>query len=158
MKSKYALLVSCIIALIGCKDSHVVPNSSSMPPALVFALLDKQGNSMLTGIDTPVRVYSIDQIGKRNYLGTECNGGGCTMVREVEPPYNFVYVSLFASTGSLAGIKTWYIELGGKTDTLYYDVRRTHSNDPLMAYDLMTPLFNGKALDKAYPFILQREH
>ncbi len=60
------------------------------------------------------------------------------------PKYDFYYSSLGAALASSEGSKTWYIELGGKTDTLYYDVQKTRPNDPLFKYDIKAVVFNGQ--------------
>jgi len=153
-----ALLLGLGLGLVSCKETHVAPTNISMPPHLLFALVDKTGNSLLTTTNTPIRVYALDANGQRVELGEECSGGGCTMVRPFEPPYNFLYTSLYASTGSVSGLKTWYIELGGKVDTLFYDVQKTRPNDPLMPYDLVHASFNGEILPASYPLVLQRRH
>ncbi len=60
------------------------------------------------------------------------------------------------------GYKTFYLELGGKTDTLFWDVQKNKPNDPLDKYDVVSVKFNGKlvAIDQdqlpIYP--LQRLH
>jgi len=83
------------------------------------------------------------------YLGGECAGGGCTMVREAytsagTPKYSYKYSSLDMSLVSADGIKTFYIDFGGKVDTLFCDVQKTKPNDPLDKYDVVSVLFNGK--------------
>ena len=99
------------------------------------------------------------QDGQRKYFGPECAGGGCTMVREAysatgKPKYSFSYCSLDLAEVSQNGIKTFYLELGGKTDTLVYDVQRGQSN-PI-------PVFNGKPVaidqDQLPIFPLRRLH
>jgi len=58
--------------------------------------------------------------------------------------YAFYYSSLDASVVSSNGTKTFYLELGGKTDTLYYDVQETRPSNPLDKYDIALVKFNGK--------------
>ncbi len=58
--------------------------------------------------------------------------------------YNYYYMSLGMSLVSYDGYKTFYIDLGGKTDTLFLDVQKTAPNDPLDAYDIVSVKFNGK--------------
>ncbi|AMR27949.1 hypothetical protein A0257_13185 [Hymenobacter psoromatis] len=66
------------------------------------------------------------------------------------------------SLASADGYKIFYLELGGKTDTLFWDVQKTRPNDPLDKYDIVSVKFNGKpvAIDQdqlpIYP--LQRLH
>lgn len=148
-----------------CKKPRI-PNGNIMPPAANLALLDKQGNSLLTSTSTPINVWFI-QDGQRKYLGAECAGGGCTMVREAHsstgtPKYPFYYGSLGMSEVSAGGYKTFYLELGGKTDTLFWDVQKTKPNDPLDKYDVLSAKFNGKPVtidqDQIPIYPLQRLH
>ena len=143
-----------------------MPNGNVMPPDLEFVLLDKQGNNLLTSISTPIKVSWVNQ-GKTSYLGDECAGGGCTMVREGhspsgKPKYAFYYSSLGASQVSASTSKTFYIELGAKTDTLFYDVQKTRPNDPLDKYDIVSVTFNGKLVaidqDQVPIYPLRRLH
>lgn len=159
MKNQLSILL--VLGLLACQACNrtVIPNNNIMPVPLMFHLLDKQGVSLLTSVNTPIRVYSFDQNGQAQYLGSECQSGGCTMVRASGPPYGFGYQSLWASQSSAAGIKTWYIELGGKTDTLYYDVRETRPNNPLDQYDIVSVKFNGETIPLSVPpYVLQRRH
>jgi hypothetical protein len=127
-----------------------MPNGNVMPPALDFVVLDKQGNNLLTGITTPVEVSSVNASGQSFSLGRECSDGGCTMIRASysyglgTPKYNFHYSTLGAPLASSAGSKTWYITIGGKTDTLHYDVQKTRPDDPLFKYDTKAVVFNGQ--------------
>lgn len=43
------------------------------------------------------------------------------------PKYSFYYSTLGAPLASSNGSKLWYLELGGKTDTLYFDVEKTQT-------------------------------
>ncbi|OWP62618.1 hypothetical protein CDA63_13330 [Hymenobacter amundsenii] len=67
------------------------------------------------------------------------------------PGYAFYYSTLGASLASSDGLKTWYLTLGGKTDTLYYDVQKTRPNDPLFRYDVKAVLFNGQVALREHP-------
>lgn len=60
--------------------------------------------------------------------------------------YKFDYETHTVHSGSLNGIKTWYIELGGKTDTLFYDAQYLQPNDPAGKFELKTVTFNGKSV------------
>ncbi|OWP61638.1 hypothetical protein CDA63_18260 [Hymenobacter amundsenii] len=62
----------------------------------------------------------------------------------IMPRYAFYYSSLGASLASSNGSKTWYVEVDGKTDTLYYDVQKTRPNDPSFKYDVNAVVFNGQ--------------
>lgn len=137
------------VSLTACKKN--LPDGNDFPPALNFVLLDKQGNNLLTSISTPIKV-SIVSKGQTVFLGDECAGGGCTMVRpgyssgSTPPKYAFYYGSLGASVVSSNGTKTFYLELGGKTDTLYYDVQEVRPNNPFDKYDVVSVKFNGKSI------------
>ncbi len=91
------------------------------------------------------------------------------MIREANkvsirtPKYDFYYSSLDAALSSSGGMKTWYIELGGKTDTLYYDVQKTRPNDPVDKFDTKAVLFNGQVAlqeDPGQPplYVFRRKH
>ncbi len=143
-----------------------MPNGNIMPPAANLALLDKQGNSLLTSTSTPIKVWFVLN-GQQKYLGQECAGGGCTMVRKAysstgTPKYGFYYGSLDMSNVSSDGYKTFYLELGGKTDTLFWDVQKTNPKDPLDKYDIVSVTFNGKPVlidqDQRPVYPLQRRH
>ena len=129
-----------------------------IPVSLSFVLLNKQGANLLTSTATPVQVSFRNSSGQLVYLGSECAGGGCTMVRESHsntgtPKYKFHYQSLDMSFVSLNGGRTYYINLGGKTDTLYYD-RQKSGNATLS--------FNGRPAaidpDQLPVYVLQRQH
>lgn len=140
---KYALLAVFGLLAWGCKKDPV-----PMPPALDFVLLDKQGNNLLTGIKTPIEVSADNGRGQRFSLGKECSDGGCTMIRAANrastrtPKYDFYYSTLGAALASSEGIKTWYITLGGKTDTLYYEVQNARTK---------AILFNGQVARQEDP-------
>lgn len=154
-----------ILSLLGaCKKGPF--NGNIMPPDANFALLDKQGNNLLTSTSTPIKVWFI-QDNQRKYLGQECAGGGCTMVREAHSStgslkYNYYYSSLDMSNVSYDGYKTFYMEFGGKTDTLFWDVQKARPNDPLDKYDIVSVKFNGKPIvidqDQLPIYPLQRLH
>ncbi|MDJ0364301.1 hypothetical protein QMK33_04000 [Hymenobacter sp. H14-R3] len=144
---KILLIFLAFLSLCGCKKP-ANPTGNTMPPPINFALLDKQGNQLLTSTSTPIKVYFLKGT-QPVYLGSECAGGGCTMVRETytstgNPKYSYKYSSLDMSLVSADGVKTFYLELGGKTDTLVWDVQKTKPNDPLNKYDVVAVLFNGK--------------
>jgi hypothetical protein len=153
---KHYLLLALSALAVGCKQNA---DDKDIPPALHFALLDKQGNNLLTSTSTPLQVSTIDANGKTIMLGSECAGGGCTMIRSAAaggataPKYAFVYSSLGAALASQSGSKTWYLELNGKTDTLYFDVQHTR-------YE--TVRFNGQPaiIDPAQlpVYVFQRRH
>jgi hypothetical protein len=105
--------------------------------------------------------------GQREYLGLECAGGGCTMVRRGHsatgnPKYPFYYSSVGASEVSASTTKTFYLELNGKADTLNYDVQLVRPNDLLDKYEIKSVIFNGKAAPvdpKQYSiYVFQRRH
>lgn len=66
------------------------------------------------------------------------------------------------SNVSSDGYKTFYLELGGKTDTLFWDVQKTNPKDPLDKYDIVSVTFNGKPVlidqDQRPVYPLQRRH
>jgi hypothetical protein len=158
MKMRIAFWGMMVLVCQACNRT-VIPNNNIMPVPLRFYLLDKTGASLLASVTTPVRVYAFDQAGRAVYLGSECQGGGCTMIREDATQYHYQYWSLDAALASAAGTKTWYIELGGKTDTLYYDVQETRHNDPLDKYDVVGIKFNGETIALSTPpYTLQRRH
>jgi hypothetical protein len=164
---KVVILALFPLAFWGCKRQSPVPNGNDRPPALSFALLDKQGASLLTSTSSPLKVSWINPKGQREYLGLECAGGGCTMVREGHsatgsPKYPFYYSSGGASEVSASTTKTFYLELHGKTDTLYYDVQLVRPNDPVDKYEIESVVFNGKvaSVDPAQYsiYVFQRRH
>ena len=119
------LLLSTALLAAGCRQAKVDPD---MPPPLRFVLLDAQGQNLLTSTTTPVAVTAVASNGQSFTLGSECQGGGCTMVRQASsgaPKYAYYYSTLDAPVSSMGGIKDWYISLGGKTDTLRLDVQHT---------------------------------
>lgn len=67
--------------------------------------------------------------------------------------YKFQYESLDMSVASINGIKTYYIDLGGKVDTLYYDRQKSGN---------ATVTFNGRPAtidpDQLPVYVLQRRH
>lgn len=165
---KYALLVLFAGLACGCKKDPI-PNGNVVPPALEFVLLDKQGNNLLASIATPIRISAVKSNGETGFLGQECAGGGCTMIRAANrystrnPKYDFYYSSLDAALSSSEGVKTWYIELGGKTDTLYYDVQQTRPNDPSDKFDTKAVIFNGRVALQEDPeqpplYVFRRRH
>ena len=153
---KHLLLLGLGILACGCQ--HTL-NDKDIPPALNFVLLDKQGNNLLTSTTTPLHVFSADANGKSVMLGSECAGGGCTMIRSATaggattPKYGYVYSSLGIAMASQSGSKTWYLKLMGKTDTLYFDVQRTQ---------FQTVRFNGQeaSIDPAQlpVYVFQRRY
>ena len=163
MKRLAILFIPCLLG--SCKKGPI-PNGNVMPPAANLALLDNNGNNLLTSTSSPLKVW-FSKDGQPTYLGQECAGGGCTMVREAHSStgtlkYPFYYGSLDMSLVSYGGIKTFYIEFGGKTDTLFWDVQKTRPDDLLDKYDIVSVKFNGKpvAIDQAQLPIrpLQRLH
>lgn len=76
--------------------------------------------------------------------------------------YSYNYSSLDMSNVSVAGAKTFYIELGGKIDTLFVDVQQNAPNDPLDKYDIASVVFNGKLIaidqDQLPIYPLQRRY
>jgi len=164
---KPVLLLTLALVFWGCKRETPVPNGNVRPPYLSFALLDKQGNSLLTSTSTPLNVFWLNKSGQREYLGSECAGGGCTMVRvghsaTGNPKYPFYYSSGGASEVSASTTKTFYLELNGKTDTLQYDVQLVRPNDPLDKYDIKSVVYNGKVAstdpDQYSIYVFQRRH
>lgn len=149
---KNTLLPFLAVLAFGCKREMV---DHDIPPALNFVLLDKSGNNLLTSTSTAIRVYSTTSSGQEFSLGSECQGGGCTMIRPAYGAFNyaFYYSSMAASATSQNGSKTWYLELAGKTDTLYLDVQQTR---------FKAVRFNGKAVEidpvQAPLYVFQRLH
>ena len=156
MLMKYALLLAVGCGIWSCKKLDM-PDGNIMPPTLDFVLLDSGGNNLLTSLSTPIQVFGIKSNGQPIFLGAECAGGECTMIREanqssaIMPKYSFYYSSLGASLSSESGVKTWYIKLDGKTDTLYYDVQKTRPNDRLYKYDTKAVIFNGQVARQEDP-------
>lgn len=119
------LLLGILGLAAGCSQPKVDPD---IPPALNFVLLDAQGQNLLTSTATPISVAAVNAKGQPFTLGSECQGGGCTMVRQAystgaAPKYSYYYSTLDAPISSMDGVKDWYISLAGKTDTLHLDVQ-----------------------------------
>lgn len=78
------------------------------------------------------------------------------------PKYPFYYSSGGASEVSASTTKTFYLELNGKTDTLYYDVQLVRPNDPLDKYEIKSVVFNGIVAptdpDQYSIYVFRRRH
>ncbi|MGI4871143.1 MAG: hypothetical protein ACRYFX_08190 [Janthinobacterium lividum] len=160
-------LIPLLLVVFACQKEDV-PAVADNVLSVHFALLDKQGNNLLTST-TPIQVYSLSATGQKNYLGSECAGGACTMVREAHAyngqslKYKFNYETGTIHSASLNGsAKTWYIELGGKTDTLFYDAQYNQPNVQSGDYSIKAVMFNGKVAaidpDQLPVYVLQRRH
>lgn len=64
MKARYLSITALLLAIAGaCKRGPIQPaNGNFMPNPLVFALLDKQGNNLLTSTATPIQIYFVSTL------------------------------------------------------------------------------------------------
>lgn len=144
--------LSLLAFTAGCEKTPLPPNGNDMPYPMQFVLLDKQGNELFTSEDTPIKVSSFNSQGQRFYVDskTEYPDGKSKVIVSVTPstsyPFRFIFNSLTMPLASSNGSKEWYLELNGKTDTLYYDVRHTRPNALYNQYDVVSVSFNGKTV------------
>ena len=151
MKSKYfSFALLGILTSVSCTKTPVTPNGNDMPYPMQFVLLDKQGNELFISEDTPIKVSSFNSRGQRFYIDnqSEYPDGNIKLIKSITPsstyPFRFIYSSLSIPLASSDGSKEWYLELNGKTDTLYYDVRRTRPEALTNQYDVISVSFNSK--------------
>lgn len=158
-------LVLSLIAISLCACKKPIVDGYTMPDPLIFVLLNKQGKNLLTSVDTPLRIYSYGYTNKLSYLNytngfNPIIGGDST----ANFPYKFAYSNLEPAIISSNGVKDWYLELNGKTDTLHYDIQETRPTARFDRYDVIAVSFNGKpvapatTLDGSAYYVLQRRH
>lgn len=127
------VLVCVLLGTAACKK---VP-TDVLPEPLRFVLVDPLGHNLLTSAATPLRVSALDANGKRFYLPDPGSVAGLLVAEDSTAvfPYKFYYQNVEPALDSAQGSKDWYLELGGKTDTLHYDVQGVR---------VASVLFNGK--------------
>lgn len=121
---------------------------------------------MITSTNSPLRIWSFTPQGKQFYL--DYTGKEFKPIVAADStsifPYKYLYSNTEPGIESSLGSKTWYLESGGKIDTLYYDVQHTRPNDRFHQYDVLSVLFNGKAIAPVNTpgvvpyYVFQRQH
>lgn len=126
-------LVFVLLGAAACKKVQ----TDVLPEPLRFVLVDPLGHNLLTSTATPLRVSALDANGKRFYLPDPGSAAGSIVAEDSTAvfPYKFYYQNVEPALDSGQGSKDWYLELGGKTDTLHYDVQGVR---------VASVLFNGK--------------
>jgi hypothetical protein len=142
-------LISILLTLlvISCSNDRDIPNRNVMPNALRLVVLNKEGKELIDKNTSPQLIYSFNKEGKKFYTNAG-NGAGIENFQDTTK-YKFFYDDLGIAMASINGVKTFYLEIGGKVDTIYLDVQEydqasaiKHNTD----YYYKELLLNGKEM------------
>lgn len=135
----FALNLLLVFSTLGCKKPHPAPPL----PTLVFAMVDSQGRNLITS-PAAFKMTYIDLEGKPHTIQVDTKE--YQQFYAVDSTAALPYTYIFQGSdppiiSGLSGVKTFYLETSGKTDTLYYDVKRDQASDQ---YEVLKTLFNGQ--------------
>ena len=155
MKNFKALALGMLLisGLMGCKKTPATPTpppggnqgGNDMPDNLVFVMLASNGRNLITSPTSLTMTY-IDLQGRSQYI--TLNTPEQKPIGKIDStraePYTYLFQSIEPAVISSLGMKTFYLTIGGKTDTLFYDVQRNRPNAVTNQFDVVEALFNGK--------------
>ena len=156
-----------LLLLAACKKESGMDRDTG-PISTKLVLLDANGTNLLTSTNPLLVSVAYQENGQTIVLGPECGAGYsvCPNITKFSTnsnqPYEFVYSSGDMTGASLKKGREWYITVGGKTDTLYYELRDISANTD---YKVVSAIFNGRPVQTdavldmqfGYPvFVLRR--
>ena len=112
-------------------------------------MLDSEGKNLLTSTNPLLASVAYQENGQTIVLGPDCGDGYsvCPNITKYptssNQPYEFVYGSSEMTDASLKKGREWYITVGGKTDTLYYELRYLPAN-AYTTFEVVSAIFNGR--------------
>lgn len=144
---KEILILCFLVGVVFSCDNPKVPNVNTLPGDFMFVCLDSNGKLLIDDPSTKVEFYYF--LNGQKKVINECKEPSCKLIREfytATPKYPYFYTSLEAPTASGdQGIKTFYLTIENKTDTIFLDVEKLSQVDPQTngLYKYKKVMFNG---------------
>jgi hypothetical protein len=144
------IVIIIFLSVLSSCNHQGIPNVNIMPGDFMFVCLDKNNEPLIKDTLTKIDFFYFSNGQKKEvneYLESCCKPIKAFDAATLK--YHYYYNSLGAPLASgNDNIKTFYLTIGNKTDTIYLDVEKLAQVDPqtrgLYRYNKVT--FNGKEI------------